>query len=426
MIETQSFVLLAVLIGLSGLFSGIETAVYSVSTVHARTFLKNRRIGAEALVRLKQNPRKFIITILLANNIVNIWAAGLATSIAIGIWGSAGVGIATGIMTFLILVFGEIAPKNIASAHAGAISLRIAPFILFVQKIFLPLIWIFEFMTRFFMKLFKLEKKPHVVTEEELKTMFELGVEHDILEKEERELLEGVLEFNDITAKEVMTPRARVFTLPSHMAISHAIKKLNRTSFSRIPIYEDSTDHITGIVHIRDILKAVEKKKTKNPLKSIANKPLFISQEMIISDVFKELQRKSSQMAVVLDEHGTKLGIATMEDLLEEIVGEITDESDVSPELMKRISKNKIVVHGDTEIEEVNSFFGVDLPHKDRNTTISKLLHKKLKRLPRVNSQIDIDNLIFLRVLETEKHVVTKVLIEKKGVRSLSEKFLKS
>lgn len=405
-------ILLIIFLILSAFFSGIESALVSLSSLKIHALLKAKKRGAVTLNRIKEQPRKLIITILIGNNVVNIGASALATKIMIDMYGSTGVGIATGIMTFLILVFGEIIPKTFALAHAERVSLIVAPILEFLMYVLYPIVALLEIVAKVGVKLSGADKEPPLLTEEEFKTLLEIGAKEKVIERKEKELIEGVLEFNDITAEEVMTPRVKIFCLDADMTVKNALPLVVKKNFSRIPIYEETVDKIVGIVMVRNLLEAFIKKKADYKLKRVSMKPLFTSNKRIISPLFKELQEKRRHMAIVVDEFGGTEGIVTMEDLLEEIVGEIMDESDISPKMIMRIDKDNIVVHGDTEINYINKFFKINLSRPGRSITIGGLLHHKLKKIPKKGAKLKIKG-VELIVEEISQGHILKVRVRK-------------
>jgi CBS domain containing-hemolysin-like protein len=414
-------VLLALLIAGSAFFGGIEVALVKVSRAKIKKFLEESRKGAEALKRLKDNPNRMITTIMVGNNLVNVFASAVATEIAIEIFGSLGVGIATGVMTFIILVFGEITPKNYCLAHADTLSLRFARAIEIIGYILYPFVIAFEYISKGLLMTIGEKEGKEVVSEEELIAMVDIGVEDKVLDKEEGKLIESLLKFNDISVRAVMTPRVRMFVLDADMTLKDALPLINRMGFSRIPIIEGSKDKIVGIVHARDVLKALENGKNSIRLRNIARKPLFVSQEKKISSLLKEMNSKRTHMAIVVDEFGGTEGLVTLEDLLEEIVGEIMDEKDVSPQNIAKVGKDCIVVHGDTEIDDVNEYLKIALPKGEDYSTISGLLHDKLEDIPKKGDVLEFSNAV-LYVEEVVSNTPVRVRIvkkEKKNERSL-------
>ncbi len=406
-----NILILFILIVLSGFFSGTEVALLSVSKIKARALLKEKKKGAQALYKLKENPHRMIITILIGNNIVNIGAAALATVIAVDYFGSAGLGIATGIMTFVILVFGEITPKTFASMHAERLSLLVAKPILVMGYILYPVVVLFEAVTNGIRIVFNVKGEASLVTEEELKTMIEVSAEKDVINLKERELLKSVLEFGDISVEEVMTPKEKILSINEDSSMQEAIKQISRSKYSRkysrIPLFSKSRYNITGVVHIRDILGSVGKKKK---LKEIADEPVFVSYDMTLDKVFKLFQLKQTHMAIVVDFKRNLLGLVTLEDLMEEIVGEIMDEKDLTPSTIIRIDKHTIVVHGGTNIEKINKFLNISLPVD--NGTIAELVKAKLKKT-RIGSKLSTDEVIII-IDDIEDDKIIKIRIIKK------------
>ena len=405
-------IILFILLILSGIFSGMETAFFSLSNLKIRSLMKQKKKGALAVQKLKLSPRKLIITILIGNNVVNIGAASHATVIATDLYGSHGAGIATGVMTLMILTFGEIIPKSIANTHAEKLSLLTAKPLQLLMYIVYPIILFFEGITKLTYKILRIDHKQPILTQEEFKTMVEIGAEEKVIKRKEKELIEGVLEFGEITAKEAMTPRTKMFALDANLPLHKAIKTIASSPHSRVPVYDKDIDHIIGVVHLKDVLRYVQKKQTQFKLRRIAQKPFFVPETKIISDLFKEFQEKKIHIAVVVDEFGGVSGIVTLEDLIEEIVGEIMDESDLKPELIMRIDKNSIIVHGDTEIFHVNQFFGTNLPEPKHSVTIGGLILEKLKKLPRKGARLKFGE-VFVKIEEvTAKHIL-KVKLRK-------------
>lgn len=402
---------LVVLLSLSGFFSGIEVALVSIRKVKLRHFLKTNRRGARALKKLKENPRRMIITILIGNNIVNVSASVLASVMATEIFGSKGAGIAIGVMTFLILIFGEITPKSYASIYFSTISLMVARPLLIFQKIIYPLILFFEWLPRILLKFTNKEPdESKSVTEKELKTAFEVGVEERSIRKSEKELLKNVLEFDDIPAKEVMTEDNNMFTIDADTLIKDSLEYFEDCPYSRVPIFRESRNNIVGIVHVKEILEAIIEEEENLKLIDIAYKPFFVEEDIIIADLFKEFQKRHIHMAIVRNKNNDIKGVVTIEDLLEEIVGEIIDESDVTPNQIKRINKNTILVDGESKINYVNSFFNINIPLKYAN--ISEYLTERKEGEFKRGEQIKVGNIKFT-VEEMGEDKIERVVIEK-------------
>lgn len=406
-------VALAVLIGLSGFFSGLEVALVGVRKSKVIQLFNEGEKGSKALHKLKTNPSWMMSSVNLGNNLVNVGASALATSVSIRIFGDDGLGIAIGIMTFLILVFGEITPKTYCNANATKIALRYAPILLGFSYVFYPVVKFFEIITKGVVRVTGSSYVPPPITEEEIKGVIDQGLAEKAIEKEEMELVHGALKFDDTVIRSVMTPRTRMFTLNSKTILFEALPEINKNGYSRIPIYGESPDDIVGFVHVRDVLKELENDHKMKSLEQIARKPVFASQEKMVSALLKEMKGRKTHMAIVVDEHGGVEGLVTLEDLLEEIVGEIEDETDhVKPTGYTRIDKDTIITDGDIKIDKINEIFKTAVPEGDDYASLSGLLHEKLQDIPQAGDKIEVDELRIV-VEKVLKNVPQKIRIEK-------------
>ena len=406
-------VILAALIALSGFFSGLEVALVGVRKSKVIQLLNDGKKGSKALHKLKTNPSWMMSSVNLGNNLVNVGASALATSVAIQLFGDDGLGIAIGIMTFLILVFGEITPKTYCNANSAKIALRYAPILLGFSYVFYPLVKFFEIITKGVVKITGSSYVPPPITEEEIKGVIDQGLAEKALEKDEMELVHGALKFDDTVIRSVMTPRTKMFTLNSKTLLFEALPQINQNGFSRIPIYGTSKDDIVGFVHVRDVLKELEKDNKMRSMEQIARKPVFASQEKMVSALLKEMKGRKTHMAIVVDEHGGVEGLVTLEDLIEEIVGEIEDESDlVKPTEYQRIDQDTIITNGDIEIDKINEIFKTSVPEGDDYASLNGLLHEKLQDIPQAGDKIEVDDLRIV-VEKVLKNVPQKIRIEK-------------
>lgn len=404
---------LAVLIGLSGFFSGLEVALVGTRNSKVNQLLKNKVKGSSALHKLKSNPGWMMSSVNLGNNLVNVGSSALATSIAIRLFGNDGLGIAIGIMTFLILVFGEITPKTYCNANATKIALRFAPVLLAFSYALWPIVKLFEIITRGMVKLTGSSYYAPPMTEEDIKGIVEQGLEDKAIEKEERELVHGALEFDDTVIRTVMTPRTRMFTLNSKMMLFEALPLINQSGHSRIPIYGTSKDDIVGFIHARDVLKELEGDIKMVTLEQIAREPVFASQEKMVSSLLKEMKGRKVHMAIVVDEHGGVEGLVTLEDLVEEIVGEIEDETDVTrPKGYQNIDQDTIITDGDIEIDKINEIFKTDVPEGDDYASLNGLLHERLQDIPQEGDKVEVDSLRII-VEKVSKNKPEKIRIER-------------
>lgn len=404
---------LVVLIGLSGFFSGLEVALVGIRKSKVIQLFNEGKKGSKALHKLKMNPSWMMSSVNLGNNLVNVGASALATSLAIRLFGDDGLGIAVGIMTFLILVFGEITPKTYCNANSTKIALKYATVLLAFSYVFYPIVKFFEIITRGVVKMTGSSHTPPPITEEEIKGVIDQGLEEKAIEKDEMELVHGALKFDDTVIRSVMTPRTKMFSLNSKMLLFEALPQINQSGHSRIPIYGSSGDDIVGFIHVRDVLKELEKDNKMVSLEQIARKPVFASQEKMVSALLKEMKGRKTHMAIVVDEHGGVEGLVTLEDLLEEIVGEIEDETDLTRQAgYEKIDQNTIITNGDIEIDTINEIFKTKVPEGDDYASLNGLLHERLQDIPQEGDKVEIEDLRII-VEKVFKNFPKKIRIEK-------------
>ena len=403
---------LIAMIGLSGYFSGLEVALVSIRRSKIEQMVKDKVRGASSLQKLKSNPSRMMSSVNLGNNLASIAATALATDISLKFFGDDGLAIAIGIMTFLILIFGEITPKTYCNANAAKVAIKNSRILLIFGYVFFPIVWIFEMITKGMIKLTGSSDMPPGLTEDEIKEVVEQGYKDKAIEKQESELVHGALNFDDIVIRTVMTPRTKMFKLNSKMMLFEALPEINKSGFSRIPVFADNTDQIVGIVHVRDVLKKLEGDEKVISLEQIMREPVFVSQEKRVSDLLKEMQGRRTHMAIVLDEFGGVEGCVTLEDLLEEIVGEIQDETDTEKPSFQRDGQNAIVTDGDIEIDVINEIFKSDIPPGDDYSTLNGLLHEQLHDMPKEDDKIEIGSLRII-IEKVSKNKPEKIRIEK-------------
>ena len=404
---------LAVLIGLSGFFSGLEVALVGVRKSKVVQLFNEGVKGSKALYKLKTNPSWMMSSVNLGNNLVNVGASALATSLAIRLFGNDGLGIAVGVMTFLILIFGEITPKTYCNANSTKIALRYAPVLLGFSYVLYPIVKFFEIITKGVVKLTGSSYSPPPITEEDIKGVIDQGLAEKAIEKEEMELVHGALKFDDTVIRSVMTPRTKMFTLNSKMLLFEALPQINQSGHSRIPIFGDTSDDIVGFIHARDVLRALEKDNKMVNLEQIARKPVFASQEKMVSSLLKEMKGRKTHMAIVVDEHGGVEGLVTLEDLLEEIVGEIEDETDLIRQTeYEKIDQDTIITNGDIEIDIINKIFKTKVPEGDDYASLSGLLHERLQDIPQEGDKVEIEELRII-VEKVSKNIPQKIRIER-------------
>lgn len=387
---SELFYLLLLLV-LSGVFSGSETALVALSIGRVKGLVREGRHGAAALYQLKKDPSRMLTTILIGNNLVNIAASVMATVIATRWYGSAGPGIAVGVLTILILVFGEITPKSLATRYSESISLFIAPPLLVFMRLIYPAVWLFGHFTAWVHRLSGRQGDP-IVTESELISMLEYGEKEGTIEHDERKMIERVFAFNDLKVRDVMTPHTGIFALDGSLTVREALPLVTQATYSRIPIYDTHRDRLRKVLYLRDLLSAIDSDRLDVPLTEIAHEPLYVSQYHAIDELFALMLREKRVFAIVVDEYGVVRGIVSLEDLLEELVGEIYDESDVAPLVETGADENELVVEGAAELRVVEDYFGLELPGKPTDT-VSLWLLNHTETIPQVGEVYVIDSL---------------------------------
>jgi CBS domain containing-hemolysin-like protein len=375
-----SILLLVLLIGLSGFFSSAETSLMLITEHKINIYLKKGFKSAETLKKMKKHSEKYLITILIGNNIVNISASAIATAIAINLFGNIGAGIAVGIMTFIILVFGEILPKTFATSYYENLIFWYTYPLYFLEKILFPIVKIFEFLTNIFLKLLKKQRKCHELTEEEIISILRLGSEKRIIDRNEREIIENVIDMDTTIVTEIMTKKENIFMLPNGSTISEVLTEINKQGFSRIPIYDDYSKDILGFVHVQDVLKNVNNPTIK--LKDIKRDILFIKEKTKLDHLLEIMQDNGIHIVGIKDDKNNFLGIVTLEDLLEDVFGEIYDENDITSLEPKIINKNILIAHINTKIGKLNYHLENRIPERYNSLTLLDFLQDKIEFLP--------------------------------------------
>ncbi len=396
---------------LSAFFSGAEIAFFSITDSKLRTLAEEGRKSAKLALHLRSRPHRLLSTILIGNNLVNILAATLTTLFANRLFGIEAVAIATGILTFLVLMFGEIVPKTICQKHAETAVQIMAYPIYWFEKLFSPALYLLE---PFILKMTGGRSITlHYASEEELKLMLDAGDKAGVLETEEVKMIKAVFEFTDLTAEEVMTPRIYMFGLDGNVSLENAREDLFKSKFSRIPVYDNNLDNITGILYRSQALMELAQNHTNLLLREIAKPALFVPASKPADDLLKQFQQEKRHIAIVVNEFGGVLGLVTAEDLLEEVVGEILDEGDITEELIKRTGKNQILVDGRTEVRRINEFLKVELD--EEQNTISGLILEELGHIPSIGERVYVNH-CHLIVRDADEKTIKSVQIIKEEV----------
>lgn len=410
--DISQLIFLLILLALSGFFSSAETALTTVNRIHMRTLADADNKKAKMVLKITKDSAKMLSAILIGNNIVNLSASSIATTLAISMFGNYGAGIATGIITFLILIFGEVSPKTLSTIKADSISMKIAGIINVLMIVLTPVIFLINKLSLGVLFLFgvKASDGNRVMTEEELRTIVDVGQETGVIEDEERAMIHNVFDFGDAEAKEVMIPRIDMTFVHIDADYNEVLKIYKQDMFTRLPVYEESTDNVVGIINMKDLLLI---ENTDNfSIRDIMREPYFTYEHKNTSDLFLEMKKSSISLAIVLDEYGVTAGLITLEDLIEEIVGEIRDEYDTDEiDDITRLSDREYLVLGSANLEDVSDELNLHLESDDYDT-IGGYCLEKLDHLPERNEIIITDDDVLLRIEAVDKNRIEKVYIK--------------
>lgn len=409
--EIGQLITVIILLSLSAFFSSSETALTTVNQIRMRTLADNGDKRAARVLRVTGNPGKMLSAILIGNNIVNLSASSISTSLAIHLFGNTGAGIATGILTFLILIFGEVTPKTMATIKADSMSLTAAAPIGLLMKILTPVIFIINKLSLGLMFLLHVNIKDaqKKMTEEELRTIVDVSQENGVIEHEERDMIHNLFDFGDAEAKEIMVPRIDMTFVQADATYQEVLDIFRQDMFTRLPVYEDSTDNVIGIINMKDFL--LQNDTPEFSVRNLLREPYFTYEHKNTADLFLEMRKSSISLAIVLDEYGVTAGLITLEDLLEEIVGEIRDEYDADEEDdITRISDREFYVLGSANLNDVSEALSLHFTSDDYDT-IGGYCLGLLDHLPEKNEIILTDNNILLRIDRMEKNRIERIYI---------------
>ena len=404
-------VVVGVLIFLSAFFSSAETSLTTVNKVRLKSLEDEGSKKAKRVLSILENHGKMLSTILIGNNIVNIFASSLVTTFAIDVFGNVAVGIASGILTIVILLFGEITPKTWAMINAEKISLAYSGIIKFLMFILTPVIFLIDKISIGIMWLLRIDpnKKECAITEHELKTYVDVSHEEGVIESEEREMIYNVFEFSDAVAKDIMIPRIDMVTASIDCTYKELITIFKESMYTRIPVYENDNDNIIGLVNIKDLIGLDNTRDFK--IKNILRQAYYTYEFKKTADLLIEMRDSTMNVAFVLNEYGATVGMITMEDLLEEIVGEIRDEYDGDEaELIQEIDDNVYLVEGSMKLDDINDAINTNFNSEDYDS-IGGLIIESLDRLPENKESVTLEDGTTLQVEEISQNRITKVLI---------------
>ncbi len=410
-------VVLVVLVLLAGFFAASESALVSISRLRARSIAERRVRGGRNLEQIVDDKTRFLTAILVGNTIVLLAADSLATYIALTMGIPSGAVLSTIVMAIIFLLFGEIIPKTIATGDSERWALRLALPMRYVAYVLTPIARTFEVMTDLILRLFGI-KHAHrpFVTEEDIRTLVNVGAEQRVIEEQERELIHSVMEFGDTIVREVMKPRPEMVAVSVEDSPRRALDVVIAEGYSKLPVYQESKDDIVGVVHDRELLIALANGSLAHTsVRALMRLVVHVPETKKIADLLREMQRDKFSLAIVVDEYGGTAGLVTMEDLLEEIVGEIRDEHDVDEqESISVISENEAVVEAGTNIEDVNAKLGTQLPTEDFET-IGGYTVGLFGRLPNEGEEIDAADHTRLRVDRTRGRRILAVRVYTNG-----------
>ena len=408
---TWQLILLVILLVMSGFFSMSETALMALSKIRIRHMVDEGVKGAKLVERLSEDPSKLLGAILIGNNIVNIGASALATSIAVKAIGESGVGLVTIIMTILVLIFGEITPKSIAKQKSEEVALKVSKPINLVVKLFKPFIYVFTAISGVFIKLLGGDPKATepFITEEELKTMVGVSEEEGVLENVEKEMIFNVFGFADAQVKDVMVQRVDVVAVDINATYDEVINIIKVEQFSRIPVYNQNIDDVIGILNVKDLIIASQNEENFK-VSDYMRDPYYTFEFKKVTELFKEMKKSRNHMAVVLDEYGGNVGIVTIEDLIEEVVGEIEDEYDDEQDSdIIVIKEDEYIVDGSARLDHIGDLIGVSMESEEFDS-IGGLIIGELGRFPEQNEEVKVNSIRFV-VEEIDKNRIKKVRI---------------
>ena len=411
--DSSMVIVLVVLLALSAIFSSAETAFLSTNKIRLRNLQEDGEKKAGLVLDLLENQNRLISTLLVGNNIVNISSSALATKMATDYFGDAGVGIATGIMTLLVLVFGEVVPKNLAAAHAEGWAMFVAPFIKLVSVILTPLVFLLTKLSDTVVRFSKKnEEEDPTITEDEFKILVNVGQEEGVFDESETEMINSIMEFDETYVKAIMVPRIDIVAVDVDDSINDALRLIIDGGHSRIPAYEESIDNIVGILYAKDIFEHLNANFDELKVKELIRDAYYIPETKKVSDLLNELRLKKVHMAIILDEYGGTNGLVTIEDLIEEIIGDIQDEYDVEEDLIVMHSDNQLVADARAPIGDVEEAFDMELDEEiledSEADTIGGLAFEHLGGIPEVNDEVTVGRFL-IRIVNVSGRRITKV-----------------
>ena len=406
--DSIQLLILLFLLALSGFFSSSETALTTVNKIRMRTLADAGDGRALFVLKVIGNPSKMLSAILIGNNIVNLYASSLSTMLATKLWGNEAVGLATGVLTLLILVFGEITPKTLSTISAETIALRFARIIYMLMVVLTPGIAVVNQLSFMVLRLLRVDpnKKAEGITEDELRTIVEVSHEEGVIESEEKKMINNVFDFGDSVAKDIMVPRIDMSFVDVNAAYPELMDQFREEKYTRFPVFEETTDNVIGVINIKDIFLGGDVEDFS--VRKFLRQPLYTYEFKKVSELMMEMRKTDVNIVIVLDEYGATAGLITLEDMLEEIVGEIRDEYDGDEEeLVRELGECEYVVEGSMKLDDLNDRLGLSLESEDYDS-IGGLVIGYLDHLPEEGEDVTIGN-VRLVVEHVEKNRIDKI-----------------
>ncbi|EFC98626.1 hypothetical protein CLOSTHATH_03187 [Hungatella hathewayi DSM 13479] len=400
--------ILILLIGLSAFFSSAETALTTVNKIRIRNLAEAGDKSAVTLTKVLEDQGKMLSAILVGNNVVNLTASSMSTTLAMNIWSNKAVGVATGVLTLVILVFGEISPKTISTLYSEKISLKYAKFIYLFMTVMTPVIYAVNVLSSGFLRLVHVDpnRKQEAITEDELRTIVEVSHEEGVIESEEKKIINNVFDFGDSVAKDIMVPRIDMAMVEVDATYDELIDIFREEKYTRMPVYEETTDNVIGIINMKDVL--LIDRNEEFHIRDLLREPLYTYEYKNTAELMVEMRQTSNNMIIVLDEYGATAGMITLEDLLEEIVGEIRDEYDEDEEQeLVKVGPGEYVVEGSMKLDDLNDQLELELESEDYDS-IGGLIIGQLDRLPEEGESVVCDG-IRLVVDRLDKNRIDRV-----------------
>lgn len=413
---------LVILMMVSAFFSASETALLSVNKMKIRHLKEEGVRGANTAEKIIDQPKKMLSTILVGNNVVNIAATSISTSLLLNIFGQQGVAMATAIMTVMILVFGEVTPKTFGANNKERVALGVSKILSVLITVLSPIVFVMNLITTIILKILRIEDDDpkSLITEEDLKIMVNVSHEEGVLEYEERQIINNVFEFGDMKAEDAMVQRKDMVTLNTEATYEDSINIFRDEKLSRIPIYEESVDDIVGILNLKDMVFLSDEEEENFDVRKYMRDPFFTYEFKKISQLLEEMKLAKTQIAIVLDEYGGTSGLLTVEDLIEVLVGDIDDEYDEDEEEIVKISDDEYIVDGSTKLNDVNEFLYEPLVSEEFDS-IGGYIIGFLDRLPEVGEEIELDESNKCNIISLDKNRIEKIKIITKEIEKTDD-----